>query len=340
MKKNNDNDEFLFLDPDKKNEKKNKKNKKNKDKKKKNKNKEENIIEYDNEIIVGVKRIDTEKDSNENKKNKDKKKGKSKGKQKVKNNKKVTDIKKQKKKKRIKSFLKWIIIITVILAGIILFLVSPLFNIKYIRVENNNIITTDEIISLSGIKKEENSFKINKFITENNIKKNAYIEDVEIKRELPDGIVINVKERIPTYLLEVEDSKYAYINNQGYILEISNMKLNLPIIKSYKTVEIVPGQRLIVEDLEKLETVLKIMENAKANEISDLITQIDINDGSDIVLYLESEGKTVYIGDATDINTKILLLKKCLEGEQGKIGDIFLDGKINKTNEAVFREKV
>ena len=118
------------------------------------------------------------------------------------------------------------------------------------------------------------------------------------------------------------------------------MKLNLPIIKSYKTVEIVPGQRLIVEDLEKLETVLKIMENAKANEISDLITQIDINDGSDIVLYLESEGKTVYIGDATDINTKILLLKKCLEGEQGKIGDIFLDGKINKTNEAVFREKV
>lgn len=332
MKKNNDNDEFLFLDPDKKNEKKNKK--------KKRKNKEQNIIEHDNEIIVGVKRIDTEEDSNRNKKNKDKKKGKSKKKQKVKNNKKVTDIKKQKNKKRMKSFLKWIIIITVVIGAIVVFLTSPLFNIKSIKVENNSIIIADEIISLSGIKEGENLFKINKFIIKNNVKKNPYIEDIEIKRELPDGIVINVKERVPTYLLEVEDSKYAYINNQGYILEISSMKLNLPIIKSYKTTEMVPGQRLIVEDLEKLETVLKIMENAKANEISDLITQIDINDGSDIILYLESEGKTVYIGDATDINTKILLLKKCLEGEKGKIGDIFLNGKINKTNEAVFREKV
>ena len=332
MKKNNDNDEFLFLDPDKKNEK--------KKKKKKRKNKEQNIIEHDNEIIVGVKRIDTEEDSNRNKKNKDKKKGKSKKKQKVKNNKKVTDIKKQKNKKRMKSFLKWIIIITVVIGAIVVFLTSPLFNIKSIKVENNSIIIADEIISLSGIKEGENLFKINKFIIKNNVKKNPYIEDIEIKRELPDGIVINVKERVPTYLLEVEDSKYAYINNQGYILEISSMKLNLPIIKSYKTTEMVPGQRLIVEDLEKLETVLKIMENAKANEISDLITQIDINDGSDIILYLESEGKTVYIGDATDINTKILLLKKCLEGEKGKIGDIFLNGKINKTNEAVFREKV
>lgn len=339
MKKNNDNDEFLFLDPDKKDEKKNKKNKKNKDKKKNKKNKNENLMEYDNEIIVGVKKIDTEENKKRKKKNKDKKKAKSKKKLKD-NNQKITDINKQKSRKRMKIFLKWIIIITVVIASIILFLTSPLFNIKYIKVENNNIITADEIISLSGIKEGENSFKVNKFITGNNIKKNAYIEDVEIKRELPDGIVISVKERVPTYLLEVEDSKYAYINNQGYILEISSMKLNLPIIKSYKTTEMVPGQRLILEDLEKLETVLKIMENAKANEISDLITQIDINDGSDIILYLESEGKTVYIGDATDINTKILLLKKCLEGEKGKIGDIFLNGKINKTNEAVFREKV
>ena len=328
MKRNNNNDEFLFLNPDKKSENK---------KSKKNNKKKENIIEYDNEIVVGVKKINTE---DNNTKKKDKKKGKSKKKIKNSNNKKITDIKQTKNKKRMKSFLKWIIIITVIIASIIFLLTSPLFNIKYIRVENNNIVTSEEIIYLSGIREGENLFKVNKFITKSNIKKNTYIEDVEIKRELPYGIVINVKERVPTYLLEVENSKYAYINNQGYILEISSMKLNLPIIKSYKTTEIIPGQRLIVEDLEKLEIVLKIMENAKLNEISDLITQIDINDATNIILYLEGEGKTVYIGDATNINTKILLLKKCLEGEKGKIGDIFLDDKINKTNEAVFREKV
>ena len=45
---------------------------------------------------------------------------------------------------------------------------------------------------------------------------NAYVEDVTIKRELPSTVIIEINERIPTYMLQYTDS-YVFINNQGYL---------------------------------------------------------------------------------------------------------------------------
>ena len=341
LKKKDKDQKFLFLNNKKETKKKKQKGKRTKPEPEKRK------WNPDQEIVVGVRRVEQKTSPKETEKKEKQKKKKTKKvqkaptttKKKIKKQDKIRNIQQEKRKKRMKSFLKWIILITVVIGLFVFFLFSPIFNIQTRTVENNSIVSSEEIIQLSGIQIGENLFSIPTLKVKNNIKKNAYIEDIEIKRKLPNEIVIQVKERKPTYVLEKE-GKYAYINNQGYILEISDHKPNLPVITSYQTTNFETGKRLVVEDLEKMEVVLKIVENAKANGIADLITQIDIKDITDIVLNMEAEGKTIYIGDATDINTKVLLLKKCLEGEKGKSGEIFLDGKINKTNEAVFREKV
>lgn len=82
--------------------------------------------------------------------------------------------KRAKKLKRIKFFLKIVIIIGLISGGIIFALVSPIFNISNITVAQNNKVTTDTIVSLSTLKNGENIFKFyNKYI-ENKIKENPY----------------------------------------------------------------------------------------------------------------------------------------------------------------------
>ena len=149
-----------------------------------------------------------------------------------------------------------------------------------------------------------------------------------------------MKERKASYALKIEDEKYAYINNQGYILEIDSALNNLPEITSYKTQEIKIGSRLNNQDLEKMEVVLKIMEIATANQIDSLITSIDINDRENLILNMAGEGKIIYLGDASDINTKILYIKAILEEEKGVAGELFMDGKTNKPGEFLFREKV
>ena len=283
----------------------------------------------DDEIIIGI-----EKKNNSNV-----------GKRKVNKNKLEKKNNKYRNAKNIKkefkcNKIKIIILLILIFVGLILFCSSSFFNIKEIIVENNEIISSDEIISLSKIEKYTNIFSLNKKESIAKIKENAYIEDVLISRKLPDKIIINVKERIPKYMIQFADS-YVYINNQGYMLDISNEKLNLPIILGFITdlSNIQAGNRIELEDLNKMDMIIKITETAKMNEIDNLITKIDVSNEKNFILILESKGKKVYLGDASDLNTKMLYLKSILEATEGSNGEIFLNVDLN-TRDAYFRESI
>ena len=299
-------------------------------KKQKNKQKENEKFDLDNEIVIGL------KEKTKNKKRAEKKSAPKKKKYKNKQEEERT----KKKKKRILKLVKWLTILGILAGTIIFFLLSPLFNILEIKVVGNQKITSEKIINMSGIIINENAFKIDTKQAIINILQEPYIEKVEIKRVLPSTIEIQVKERQATFMLEFANG-YVYINNQGYMLEISEEKLEIPIITGYITpVEnIVPGNRLQTDDLKKMKAVLKIMETARSNEIEKMITKIDISNDRNYTLILEGEGKTAYLGDASNINTRIQYLKLVIEKEQGKRGEVFVNQDVN-TEGAIFREEV
>lgn len=244
--------------------------------------------------------------------------------------------KRNRNKKIIKISLLFILFIIVILCAMF----SPLFNIKEIEINGNEIITKNEIISLSKIQIEENTFKLNKSKIKKQIKENAYIQDVKITRKLPSTILIEVEEREPAYLLEYAGS-YVVIDKQGYMLEIKTEKISLPIIQgeATETSNFTVGNRLCTEDLEKLAVVSKIVELAKVNDIYTIITGIDISNKENIKLIFESEEKVAHLGDSSNMNTKILMVKSILEKEEGNPGEIFLNFDLNKNN-PIFRERV
>lgn len=248
----------------------------------------------------------------------------------------------RKRRKFVLKIFKIIVLIGIIIAGIIFALLSPIFNVKEIRVIGNSKISTDTIISLSGLKSEQNIFDFKTSDVVDAIKQNAYVDTVDVQRKLPDIININVVERVATYILKFGNA-YVYINNQGYILEITNKEANYPIITNYETPEeqIKEGNRLCSEDLEKLNDVLKIIEAASVNngEIKKLITQINIENKSNYILTLQKEKKQVYIGDTTNLSTKMLWIDKFLEEEKDNEGIIFLNIDLNNV-QPYFREKV
>ena len=206
-------------------------------------------------------------------------------------------------------------------------MISPIFNIKNIEVKNNQKISSEQIISLSGVKLDENTFKYSKRDIKKKIKENAYIDSVKITRGLPDTLKIEVKERTAKLML-LYGNAYVYINNQGYILEISDEKAKLPVLKGYKTDEkdIVVGQRLCNEDLEMLSTVLKI-------------TGIDIRNKSDYEIEMENEQKTAHLGDCSMLEERILWVKTILNETKDLQGEIFVNMNLN-SDRPFFRERV
>lgn len=284
----------------------------------------ENQFDYDNEMVIKMT-------------NKNNQKQEEKTKQKM--SKKQRQI--LKKKKRMKLMLKFTALLIIIIAGIIFALVSPIFNIKEINVSNNNQINTETIISLSQLNLGQNIFKFNKNKVNKNIKTNAYIESVEIKRKLPNKVQIQIEERKQEYNVEFLNG-YAYINNQGYILQISEEKQALPTIQGISTPDeqIVEGNRLNSEDLEKLEVIIQIMNICKNYELDSKVTNIDISKKDEYTLYLEEEKKTIYLGDKNNLSNKMLYVQVIIEENRGKEGEIFVNGDLNNNFKPRFKEKV
>lgn len=284
----------------------------------------ENQFDYDNEMVIKMT-------------NKNNQKQEEKSKQKM--SKKQRQI--LKKKKRIKLMLKFTALLIIIIAGIIFALVSPIFNIKEIDVSNNEQIKTETIVSLSQLNLGQNIFKFNKNKVNKNIKTNAYIESVEIKRKLPNKVQIQIEERKQEYNVEFLNG-YAYINNQGYILQISEEKQALPTIQGISTPDeqIMEGNRLNSEDLEKLEVIIQIMNICKNYELDSKITNIDISTKDEYTLYLEEEKKTIYLGDKSNLSNKMLYVQVIIEENRGKEGAIFVNGDLNNNFKPRFKEKV
>ena len=260
------------------------------------------------------------------------------------NSKKLTQEQKKSKKRRKKilKIIKVLILFGVIIGSIIFAMVSPIFNIKNITVSGNSKLSAETIISLSGLNIDQNIFNFWTSDIKEAVKQNAYINTVGIKRKLPDTVEIEVEERVATYMITLGNA-YVYINNQGYILEIAKEKLEVPLLIGYNTKveEITEGNRLNETDLEKLNDILKVKEAASSGEknIEKLITQIDITDKNNYILSIPKEKKTIYLGDTSNLSTKILWIDKFLEEEKENEGTIYLNINLN-TERPYFREKV
>ncbi|MFR0921837.1 MAG: cell division protein FtsQ/DivIB [Clostridia bacterium] len=306
-------------------EKKEKKKAKEREKRiKQRKNEQKDQFDFDTETVIGMTNKNNQKI-------------------KQKNQEKIT--KKQakilKKKKKIKRIIKTIILLALIIGGFCFALISPIFNVTEINVTGNEQISSDTIISLSQLEIGQNLFRFNRIKVSNEIKTNAYIENVKIQRKIPNKIEITIEERKRDYNVEFLNG-YAYINNQGYILEIAEQKLELPVIKGISTPQeqIVEGNRLDDEDLEKLETVIQIMNICKNYDLDTKISSIDITNKSNYIINMDEEKKTIQLGNDSNLRNKILYVPAILTENKEKEGTIYLNGDINGDFKPRFREKV
>ena len=280
----------------------------------------------DEEIIIGY-NTSTKKDNPPKKKTNIKRKKS--------NNKTIKSSKNKRKKSKFEKIKKIlftifrIILILAILAGIFAFLfISPVFNITEIKVENASKISENTYISLSEIQIGENIFKVNKSRVRSLLKYEAYVDDVEVKREFPGTIHLTITERIPKYLIEKE-GMYIYIDKNGYALEISPESLELPILKGIITDinTLTMGNRLYESDLEKFNDLIKIVDGIKNNKIEEKLTSIDISNDDNYILEFEEEDKKICLGDISNLSTKMLWIKYFMNERREDSGVIHLEAK-------------
>ena len=242
------------------------------------------------------------------------------------NKQKEMEYKKRKKRKVILIVILIILILAVIMTYLLL---SPSFRIQEISVKGNNQLSKERVTQLADVKIGDNIFSTLGIVTKVKLKQNGYIEDAKINKIFPNKIEIEIIERQKQFQIKTETG-YINIDEQGYILEFSTEKLELPTIIGMEVTENQANQmnRLNEKDLVKMENVLQIENECKKIEIADKITQIQVN--GEYIITLENEGISINFGDATDLKERMYYVKAILKQEAGNAGTIYINGNLNE----------
>ena len=222
----------------------------------------------------------------------------------------------KKKRRRKKRYFLRLCIFIIICTGAYIALHVDYFNIDGIAVGGNKDISDEEILKLSELEAGENIFDIHPWFAERRIKKNLYIEDVDVKRRLPDKVEIIVTERTGKAQF-LSDKKYIVTDNEGTVLEISDEARRVTLITG-----------ITVEDA-RLKKTIKIKENGDYENMMSIVKAAEDGDIYFKKLSIEGSKVTAYVYDGLICKGKYDNFVKAINNESLKavLFDLYQKGK-------------
>lgn len=174
-----------------------------------------------------------------------------------------------------------IIILVVIAAGCVVF-----FRVEDITVTGVSRYTAQEIIDASGVEKGDNLFLVGSSRTAQKIYSTLpYVDEVNIRHALPDGLVINVTERTPAAVIK-GDEGWWIIDAKGKILEQVSKPEQAGVAEVSGLTALLPavGTTLAVEDAEglKLESLMDLLSALEQRDILGEVSSIDLSSAAEI----------------------------------------------------------
>ncbi len=166
------------------------------------------------------------------------------------NERRAIETKKRKKKNLVHKIITWFII-CVLLAGVgIVLSLTVFFKIGDISVEGNERYLTEEILSQCSIDIGENLFMSDTNNAKRLLEKNLpYIYNAEVKRKLPDKIIITVEETQPIYyILNSDEETYTLLDDNFKVLESASENTGKMEITLAEIASAVPGEKIEFAD--------------------------------------------------------------------------------------------
>lgn len=224
--------------------------------------------------------------------------------------------------------LAFVLICTAIALALTLF-----FRIRTIQVSGNDRYTREEIISAAEVKEGDNLFLMNKYNAAERIRKALpYIETVQFRRMLPDGLSIVVTECADPAAV-VQDGKAYLLCDTGNIvdemaasaargrMQVKGLTLTGPAVGTQA--QAAEGQELTLERL------LELMKALDSRGMTGNVSQLDMSDASQLTLrYLDRFD--VYFPWDADYGYKLdylLAVVEKLEGNEKGIINMMQEGK-------------
>ena len=204
----------------------------------------------------------------------------------------IGEIKREERRMRLRDssrrHLIWLVVvigvIVALLAGWAALYNSQVFAIENIEVNGVEHLTSDEVSQLANVPSDTTLLRVDTDTIRNRMMKNAWIEDVSIKRAFPNTLVIDVTERKVAAIVEIPTSsgdsvkQWAIAEDHTWLMPIPDKGTEAAKTTSAK----------VYEDAENAIHIVNVPHGTKA-EIGAVCTDANVNNALDIVAGMTTE---------------------------------------------------
>ena len=235
------------------------------------------------------------------------------------------DAQRQKDTKRTRRKIFYISLIVCISLVFLAVCVVVFLKVQTVNVNGLERYQAEEILEYVPIEIGDNIFSFEATPIEENIKRALpYVGEVQIKRDLPTTIDINIVERKPYFIAELAGESYL-ISSDLKVLEKTNENVeeeNLTTLSLNSVRRCIVGEQMEFVDKRTLDALLSLYDSFEDNYIETKIHGVDVRSRFDIYINYDNRFE-VYLGDTNNIDIKIRFLVGIIdeleEGTKGKI---------------------
>ena len=233
--------------------------------------------------------------------------------------------------RRRRGFSRPLIFVVVVVAAI--FVLSLFFRVEDIRVEGNTHYTDEEIIRAIDIEEGDNLFFFDRFAAIARVfSKLPYIEEVSLKRALPNRITITVEESTALAYLILGDEEWTMDHNCKILGKAAEGETEQLIpIKGVQPGTLMIGERLERADgnEERVDYLAELLYQLQERGLASETRWVDFTD-SNKVFFRYTDKYTVIIGDSENVEHKFAMLISVLSQlKEGDVGTIDLSNGQN-----------
>ena len=241
---------------------------------------------------------------------------------------KLNEQRKKRRKKRMNPFLK-LLIALLAMAGLFLFLNSPIFDVEKFTVEGNSYYLEEEILTMGNCKTGGNIFwGTDCSDIKARLEKDAYMSEVTVKRSLPDTISIILSERKQIGAI-VYGEKYVVIDGEGTVLRKTEVEPKVTVLSGLTISKLEMGEVIEVEEKVLFRQALELLREADSGGM--FFKKIEIGKASIKAYILDNlvcTGSAEHITEAVKAG-KIQIVTEKLFDEEIERGTIKVSGDDN-----------
>ena len=220
------------------------------------------------------------------------------------------------------------IIIPLILIATVLVLRFAVFAVRDIQVTGNSSIPASEIIRISGIRLSDSLLTINEQTVGQRIASDYRLQFRYMIRQLPQTVVLSVREREECCWLTYCGITYVMDKNRMVLREEENPAYRPENLVEVKGLEVrsntMVGQQIILGNEKQQEILSSLFLHMKVLGCTGEIKEADMSN-TDSILLETRDGYTVSLGDIEDLHAKLrsmLLVREKLRDLQMTGGTI------------------